>query len=81
MKLKCCIWCMLLLPVLSGVGTAAAEELEFERAGILRDRISKLQESIGEPLHTVDDAKATGKGRKGRRRSKATKVPRPKKKQ
>ena len=59
----------------------AAEELEFERAGILRDRISKLQESIGEPLHTVDDAKATGKGRKGRRRSKATKVPRPKKKQ
>ncbi len=55
----------------------AAEDLEFERAGILRDRINRLQESIGEPLNSVDESKP--KGRKGRRRSKATKVPRPRK--
>ncbi|MFK7770229.1 MAG: excinuclease ABC subunit UvrB [Mariniblastus sp.] len=57
----------------------AAEDLEFERAGLLRDRIGKLQDSIGEPLDSVDESKP--KGRKGRRRSKATKVPRPKKQQ
>ena len=58
----------------------AAEELEFERAGILRDRISQLQDSIGQPLDSVDKAKSkNGKGRKGRRR-KGAKIPRPKKK-
>lgn len=57
----------------------AAEDLEFERAGLLRDRIGQLQENIGKPLHLVDEDKAEGKkGRRGRRR-KATKVPRPKK--
>ena len=55
----------------------AAEDLEFERAGILRDRISQLQESVGQPLSSVDEAKS--KGRKGRRR-KSSKVPRPRKK-
>ena len=55
----------------------AAEHLEFERAGILRDRINRLQESIGEPLNSVDESKP--KGRKGRRKSKVTKVPRPRK--
>ena len=55
----------------------AAEDLEFERAGILRDRISQLQEAVGQPLSSVDEAKS--KGRKGRRR-KSTKVPRPRKK-
>ena len=55
----------------------AAEDLEFERAGILRDRINRLQESIGEPLNSVDESKP--KGRKGRRKSKVTKVPRPRK--
>jgi excinuclease ABC subunit B len=58
----------------------AAEELEFERAGILRDRIGQLQEAIGQPLSAVDNAKpSSGSGRKGRRR-KGTKIPRPKKK-
>ena len=55
----------------------AAEDLEFERAGILRDRINRLQESIGEPLNSVDESKP--KGRRGRRKSKVTKVPRPRK--
>jgi excinuclease ABC subunit B len=55
----------------------AAEELEFERAGILRDRISQLQDSIGQPMSSVDESKP--KGRKGRRR-KNTKIPRPRKK-
>lgn len=59
----------------------AAEGLEFEKAGLLRDRISVLQESMGKPLSSVDESKtAGGKGRKGRRR-KNTKVPRPKKKE
>lgn len=55
----------------------AAEDLEFERAGVLRDRINQLQESIGQPLSSVDESKP--KGKKGRRR-KSTKVPRPRKK-
>ena len=64
---------------------AAAEELEFERAGKLRDRIAKLKGAIGRPLAEVD-AEATGNskgvGKKGRGRGKSssgrTKVPRPK---
>ena len=55
----------------------AAEDLEFERAGILRDRISQLQEAVGQPLSSVEEGKP--KGRKGRRR-KSSKVPRPRKK-
>ena len=55
----------------------AAEDLEFERAGVLRDRIAKLQENIGQPVDSVD-LKSSGKKKKGRRR-KASKVPRPKK--
>ncbi len=58
----------------------AAEELEFERAGILRDRIGQLQAAIGQPLASVDEEKSKyAKGRKGRRR-KGGKIPRPKKK-
>ena len=55
----------------------AAEDLEFERAGSLRDRISKLQDKIGQPLDSVDVSESTGKKKKGRRRRKGTKVPRP----
>ena len=55
----------------------AAEDLEFERAGILRDRIGEVENSIGQPMSEVDNAKP--KGRKGRRRRKGGKVPRPKK--
>ena len=55
----------------------AAEDLEFEKAGILRDRIAQVQDSIGQPMSAVDESPR--KGRKGRRR-KNTKVPRPRKK-
>ena len=55
----------------------AAEDLEFERAGILRDRIGEVENAIGQPMSEIDEAKP--KGRKGRRRRKGGKVPRPKK--
>ena len=61
----------------------AAEGLEFERAGSLRDRIGQLKDAVGKPLSSVDAAKAKSGGggkRKGRRASKrrGSKVPRPK---
>ena len=61
----------------------AAEGLEFERAGLLRDRIGQLKDAVGKPLSSVDTAKAKSGGggkRKGRRASKrrGSKVPRPK---
>ena len=59
----------------------AAEDLEFERAGILRDRIGKLKNSIGEPLDSVDSKpNSSRKGKRGRKASRrGSKVPRPKK--
>lgn len=58
---------------------SAAEDLEFERAGKLRDRIVKLRKAIGRPLSEVDeesdDAPRDGKRRKG---SGKARVPRPK---
>ena len=56
----------------------AAEDLEFERAGALRDRIGQLEGNIGKPLDSVDLSKKGGGKKKGRRR-KASKVPRPRK--
>ena len=58
----------------------AAEALEFEKAGALRDRISQMQDHIGQPLHSLDGGKKGGKqrGRRGRRR-RGAKVPRPRK--
>ena len=59
---------------------AAAEELDFERAAALRDRIGQLSDSIGQPLSSVSTQKnPVSGGRKGRRR-RGGKVPRPKKK-
>ncbi len=55
----------------------AAEDLEFERAGSLRDRIAQLQDNIGKPLDSVGPSSGGGGKKKGRRR-KASKVPRPK---
>jgi excinuclease ABC subunit B len=56
---------------------AAAEALEFERAGLLRDRITRMRESIGEKRadHEKIGKGTTGgkRGRKGR-----SQVPRPK---
>jgi excinuclease ABC subunit B len=54
----------------------AAESLEFERAGSLRDRIQQLEENIGKPIESVE-ASGAGKKKRGKRR-KASKVPRPK---
>ena len=62
----------------------AAEDLEFERAGILRDRIGQLKNAMGEPLDSVDSKSSSG-GKKGKRRGRkaskrrGSKVPRPRK--
>lgn len=61
---------------------AAAEELEFERAGKLRDRIAKLRGHLGRPLAEVDQVSeddAKGKRSRGRKGGGARgKIPRPK---
>jgi excinuclease ABC subunit B len=56
---------------------AAAEALEFERAGVIRDRITKMRDSMGKQVSEVDfrnDEKGKGKRRRGGGR-----LPRPKK--
>ncbi|MAT71618.1 MAG: excinuclease ABC subunit B [Planctomycetaceae bacterium] len=55
---------------------AAAENLEFERAAAIRDRIETMRENVGEP---VDAVKKPEKGRGRGRRQKGNRVPRPKK--
>ncbi len=55
---------------------AAAENLEFERAAAIRDRISQLRQSLGEKLEDVerdDEPRGKRRGRKG-----ATRTPHPK---
>ena len=62
----------------------AAKDLEFERAGILRDRIGQLKNAMGEPLDSVESKPSSG-GKKGKRRGRkaskrrGSKVPRPRK--
>ncbi len=58
----------------------AAEDLEFERAATLRDRITQMQDSIGQPLTAVKESPASGRkrGRRGRGR-RGGQVPRPRK--
>ncbi|MDX1963603.1 MAG: excinuclease ABC subunit UvrB [Pirellulales bacterium] len=50
---------------------AAAESLEFERAAAIRDRIERIKDQIGKPVHeadvTVGGENRGRKGRKGRR--------------
>ncbi|MEO1498681.1 MAG: excinuclease ABC subunit UvrB [Planctomycetota bacterium] len=60
----------------------AADQMEFERAAILRDRIEKMRESIGQSIKEVEAGmkKSAGKrGKRGRKGTKKAKVPRPKK--
>ncbi len=60
---------------------AAAENLEFERAASLRDRILRLKENIGKTLAEVESEKppeTSGRNRKRRKGIKGAKVPRPK---
>ena len=52
----------------------AANELEFERAAAIRDRIEKMRDSIGEPVEEVKAAMSKSGGR-GKRRGR---VPKPK---
>ena len=56
---------------------AAAEAMEFERAAILRDRITQMQDSIGEKVSDVKIEAYSAKGKK--RGGKGQRVPRPKK--
>ncbi|MEQ9407231.1 MAG: excinuclease ABC subunit UvrB [Fuerstiella sp.] len=51
----------------------AAEQLDFERAAQLRDRVHELKKKIGEPVPEDKDSKAPGFARKGRRRQSARK--------
>ena len=59
---------------------AAAENLDFEQAGFLRDRITLLESHIGEPLNAVDTAsKSRSKGRRSKGKRRSGHIPRPKK--
>ncbi len=68
------------LQELEGEMLEAAEALEFERAAALRDRITNMRESMGEPVAAVvAAAKEDAGSRKRRRTGKGrTHVPRPK---
>ncbi len=61
----------------------AADQMEFERAAILRDRIEKMRESIGQSIQAVEaglkKSATNKKGRRGKKGTKKAKVPRPKK--
>ena len=62
---------------------AAAEALEFERAAGIRDRIERLRDSVGKPMHEVERTKRDGgdgsaENGRGRRRKGGQRVPRPK---
>ena len=45
----------------------AAENLEFEKAAGLRDRVAKLSDRVGEPLEASDLKPTAGRGKRGRR--------------
>ncbi len=64
----------------------AAENLEFERAAAIRDRVLQLRPHIGKPLNEIEIEESsaggggTGRGRRGKKKATGTrgKVPRPK---
>ncbi|MEO1617823.1 MAG: excinuclease ABC subunit UvrB [Planctomycetota bacterium] len=47
---------------------SAAEDLEFERAAQLRDRVLQLKENIGKPLSEVEESKPAGGSSTGNQR-------------
>ena len=57
----------------------AAENLEFERAAIIRDRITELKEGNGGKPSGKKPARSSQRGRRKKRRNTGTRVPRPKK--
>jgi excinuclease ABC subunit B len=56
---------------------AAADNLEFERAAALRDRIDQMRGNVGQPVDSVRETKPQGKGRRKGKGS-GERVPRPK---
>ncbi|GAB5406031.1 MAG: excinuclease ABC subunit UvrB [Aureliella sp.] len=56
----------------------AAEDLEFEKAASLRDKLTKLRDKIGESVDVESTEGGQPKGRRGRRKGPAKKIPRPK---
>ena len=59
---------------------AAAENLEFERAAALRDKILRMREKVGEPIEEEEtgDRMVGGRQRKRSKKGSGSKVPRPK---
>ncbi len=57
----------------------AAEDLEFERAASLRDKLLHLREHVGEHVaESGEKYNAKGSGRKGRGAKSGTRIPVPK---
>lgn len=56
----------------------SAEDLEFEKAAALRDKINKLRDKIGESVEVERGPQKQGKGARRRGNSGGKKVPRPK---
>ncbi len=59
---------------------AAAENLEFERAAALRDKIMRMRDKIGEPVESdsTDERMVGGRQRKRSTKGSGSRVPRPK---
>jgi excinuclease ABC subunit B len=57
----------------------AAEALEFERAAAIRDRITQLNDQMGQKLSDVETRSYEPKGKRGRRTKGQARIPRPKK--
>jgi excinuclease ABC subunit B len=64
---------------------AAAEQMEFERAAVIRDRIEQMRDSLGKPLDSVRErGSSERKGRRGKKQKSGDpvqwkgRVPRPK---
>jgi excinuclease ABC subunit B len=55
---------------------AASEELDFERAAVIRDRISQLQDSVGKHI-SKQDLTAPAESRSGRGKRSNGRVPKP----
>jgi len=60
---------------------AAAEELQFEKAAALRDRIQQMREQIGKPLAEaeIDHATRSHRGRRRKGKRPAGRIPKPEK--
>ncbi len=63
---------------------AASTEMDFERAAVIRDRITQLQDVVGQRISKQDfDTSAAGRGRQTRQNQRGGKgrIPKPKKRQ